>query len=167
MTALDAKLDPEDNEMARIKNQTSESSVVERLAAKKPRKAPQPESMLKERRKADVLNNRSYAPIINEHSPQINIFLRPAEERDLPQVKDILNHYIANTIWCPEMEARTKADVKGRWEDVEAAKLPFLVAVDRSSKGNRTRTPNTIGIREHVVGFGYADDYNDMGGMYR
>lgn len=114
MTIPDPKLDPEDNEMARIKDQTSESSVAELLAAKKPRKAPQPESMQRERRKADVFNSRNYASIINEYSPEINIFLRPAEKKDLAQVKDIYNHSITKTIWCPEMEPLTSGDIEMR-----------------------------------------------------
>lgn len=89
--------------------------------------------------------------------------------QDIPEIREIYNEYIKKSIACPEMEPLSSGGVRARMEDIEEAKLPFLVAVDRAGRpmqlsgGGRRRPPK----KGTIVGFAFADDYNDMRGMYR
>jgi L-amino acid N-acyltransferase YncA len=97
--------------------------------------------------------------------PTANIFVRPANVTDMDQVKEIYNHYVRHTIHSPEYNPRAQAHMVTRMTDILNAKLPFLVAVDRSSKGNKNGEVGQITHR--IVGFADADDYCHPGSMYR
>lgn len=89
--------------------------------------------------------------------------------QDIGEIREIYSHYIKNSIACPEMEPLDSRAIRARIEDIEEAKLPFLVAVDRAgrpiqmSRRGRRKPPK----KETIVGFAFADDYNDMRGMCR
>jgi len=107
-------------------------------------------------------------PPPHPYAPQISIYLRPAGPYDIAQIAEIYNYYIEKTVFSPELTRLSVSEVRSRWTDVNDARLPFLVAVDKSSKGNKKNRPrNGQPQDEHIVGFAYADDYNDIRGMYR
>lgn len=80
-------IDPTDNEMDKVKGQTSQSTSqrfmktnLESSKHKQFVKAPSKDDS-KHQKQADVLNNIGYAPMYNEFSPRLNVFVRPAEEK--------------------------------------------------------------------------------------
>lgn len=122
----------------------------------------------RERRVIEAKEAAQWVKPSNPHAPRINIYLRPASAHDMVQITQIYSHYIQQTIFSPELSPLTTSQVRDRWNDINEARLPFLVAVDKSSKGNKkTRQKNTKTQDEHILGFAFADDYNDIRGMYR
>ncbi|KAK4545344.1 hypothetical protein LTR36_003524 [Oleoguttula mirabilis] len=103
--------------------------------------------------------------------PVLNMYIRSARPADMAQVRDIYNHYVDFTCCTPEIERRTTHDMNQRYKDIRANKLSFLVACERGGKvPNRRKKRNPeddLILPEKVVGFAFADDYNDMTGMYR
>lgn len=104
---------------------------------------------------------------INDDSSRINMYLRPIMEQDLTQIKEIYAHYIATSLSCPEMDALSVSQIRTRVENIQEVNFPFIVAVNRSGgPRNRQRRAGKFN-KEHIVGFAFADDYNDIHGMYR
>ena len=56
--------------------------------------------------------------------------IRPATSADAAAIAAIYNHYVLNTVVTFEEEAVPVADMGWRLEEVAAAKLPWLVAVE-------------------------------------
>lgn len=167
LSVLEAKINPAENDLDQILGQTSQTSsnaTMTKLQNMQNRRKARKECLWRLHAEAQELKT-------NEYSPQANVYLRPVEARDMQQITEIYNYYIRNTTCCPEGEPLTIESIQERCEDAVDRKLPFLVAVDRSSKSNRKNNKrfgdraNTQG--ELVVGFSYADDFNDNHGMYR
>lgn len=133
-------------------------------------------------------------PIRNPHAPLLNIYIRRATLRDMPEIRDIYNHYVDHGVCTPETSGRTTLDMQERFQvcmtrsvacvpspnehaaksqqDTQTNTLPYLVACERggtSSKGQRrARKFNAdFVLPDRIVGFAHADDYNDMLSMYR
>ncbi|MCJ1427705.1 hypothetical protein MMC29_005610 [Sticta canariensis] len=106
----------------------------------------------------------SYALLPNPHTPQANIYIRPAESRDLKQITEIYNHYIEHSVVVAERTALTEQQWRGRWMDATESNYAFLVAVQHSSKGggHNRRTSH-----ETICGFAYADDFGDVSNAWR
>lgn len=88
-------------------------------------------------------------------------------------IRNIYNHYVEFTCFTPEIERRTTADMTQRYNDILSNRLPFLVACERGGKiGPRRKEKNynngeDITHPDRIIGFAFADDYNDLTGMYR
>jgi L-amino acid N-acyltransferase YncA len=109
-------------------------------------------------RRAQKLARRREGPIISEpnpHTPRINIYLRPAVRSDIPQLQEIYNYYVKNSVRTAEIHPITYSEMLDRWADSTDEKLPFLVAVSKSAKINRD-AGNAI---EKVVGWASATDW--------
>jgi len=100
-------------------------------------------------------------------------FVRSARPADMVEIRDIYNYYVQFTCLTPEIERRTTADMIQRYNDILSNRLPFLVACERGGKIAARRKKNNynngedIILPNRVVGFAFADDYNDLTGMYR
>ena len=68
-----------------------------------------------------------------------------------------------DTIYAPEFEARTAAQISNRINTVIEEGLPYLVAI---TKGNHSRGQANY-VQEKVVGFASLDDHCDRSSMYR
>lgn len=111
-------------------------------------------------------------PNVKRIKPGLNMYVRSARPTDMVQLRDIYNHYVDFACCIPECERRTTSDMTGRYRDILANRLPFLVACERGGKvpaRRKKRNPDQedLILPDRVVGFAYADDYNDMTGMYR
>lgn len=115
-------------------------------------------------RLAVKLAEASYVPAPNPHVPLANIYLRPAEARDLRRITEIYNHYVANSVTVAEREAMDDRQWRARWEDAKEQHHAFIVAVQMSQKGGgyNRRTSDEV-----VAGFAYADDYGNNTNAYR
>ncbi|MEY2848252.1 MAG: hypothetical protein RI885_917 [Actinomycetota bacterium] len=67
--------------------------------------------------------------------------IRPAEETDLPDVREIYNHYVANSTVTFDEKAMTLRQMRAKFTQLTAAKLPFIVAVSPAG---------------HVLGYAYV-----------
>lgn len=148
----DTKLYPEDDYTPTKLKQTSHSSSMA-LIAKTENEEKDRKSDRKAIRTANNAHRETYVAPPNQHIPKANIYVRPANIGDINQIKDIYAWYISNTIVATEREQLDHAAWRGRLQDVEDCKLPFLVAV---TKANRNKRRN-VNVAEKIVGFGFAD----------
>lgn len=66
--------------------------------------------------------------------PEFSFTLRDAEPRDIPDMREIYNHYVANSTVTFDEEALTLAEMRKKYTHVADLKYPWLVAV--SPAGN-------------------------------
>ncbi|KAL1860879.1 hypothetical protein Plec18170_001393 [Paecilomyces lecythidis] len=88
----------------------------------------------------------------NPYVPKANIYLRPAENRDVSGLLELCNWYINNTALCADLETLTRAEMTQRIADCKNEKLPFIVAVERNNR-------HAFEHRERVLGYALATDY--------
>jgi Sortase and related acyltransferases len=88
----------------------------------------------------------------NPYVPKANIYLRPAENRDVPGLLELCNWYIHNTALCADLESLTHTEMVQRIADSRQEKLPFIVAVERNNR-------HALDHRERVLGYALATDY--------
>lgn len=69
--------------------------------------------------------------------------IRPATACDAPQVADIYNHYVRDTVITFEEEAVSPKEMASRIEDNLASRLPWLVAEDAGA----------------IIGYAYASKW--------
>lgn len=74
--------------------------------------------------------------------------IRPATPADVAAIARIYNHYVLNTTVTFEEESVTEAEMNGRLADIQAARLPWLVAVEA----------------DHVLGYAYAGKWKARSG---
>ena len=67
-------------------------------------------------------------------SSKMSLKVRPATKQDLPQVRDIYEYYVLNTVISFLSQAPPLDYVTSRYEESIARRLPYLVAVDDSSE---------------------------------
>lgn len=84
-------------------------------------------------------------------SPVANIYLRPVEPKDVPQLREIYNWYARNSIDSPNTEDLDEDEVRQRVEDTRNANLPFIVAIDRRSASTDT---------ENILGYALAREFD-------
>ena len=127
-----------------------------------------------------------------ERAPKANIYIRPAQLSDIPQIKHLYNHYVLNTTHALELEATDDLEWQNRLQGAEDENLAFLVAVLKAAKkyglgaregrrGERGRRggfarrngftrPENIQrdfASETIVGFSYAEDHAGMHTMFQ
>jgi len=103
--------------------------------------------------------------------PALKFYVRTAKQEDALRLREIYNHYIDNTIYTPETQRRANSDMQNRLGDVRSNNLPYLVACERGTKiPTRQRKREDLldnTFPDKVIGFAFADDFNDPKGMYR
>ena len=127
----------------------------------------------RERRKAREAFNasaRAYIPPPNLYVPKINMYLRPATEKDMQQVSDIYNHHVNNGPVATDVISTTRDDWVARWRLTEGQQhLPFVIAVcksKRTSSTSRQKHRHNALPEENIVGFSWAEDYLGMNTTY-
>lgn len=115
-------------------------------------------------RDAMRLARANYVPPPNPHAPRANIYIRPAEAKDLPQITGIYNHYIEHSVIAPEREQHNEQQWRARWIDATESNYAFLVAVQLSAKGGGHSRRTS---RETICGFIYAEDFGNNHNAYR
>lgn len=145
------------------KARLNDKGVEEAIRRKYPPKKPKPQPKAEQ-----VPHAAPIAPAPMLHSPAINLSIRRAMPADTRQINEIFNYYVLSSVRVPEMEPLLHDQMLQRIRDIKSAHLPFLVAIERNTnrtgKKSVTFQPQTL---DHIVGIAYADDYNDMFGMYR
>ncbi|KAK5122593.1 hypothetical protein LTR85_003856 [Meristemomyces frigidus] len=167
-------IDPDENQNERFARENDHGADQHAQNRKRTELAKR-DAQRKRREKQDekVRKFASSAPVTNREriKPGVNLYVRSARPADMVQLRDIYNHYVEFTCCTPEAERRTTSDMNQRYNDILSNRLPFLVACERGGKvPNRRKKRNPEGdliIPDKVVGFAFADDYNDMTGMYR
>ena len=139
-------------------DQTTQS-VLEKLNVKRREETPR---MTKQERRdlRAALNqrNKECADMPNPYKPAADIYIRPAQVRDVPQITDIYNHYIKTSAVALELDPMTHDQWRTRMEDCRDEGYDMYVAVQRTANGNGQSRKDSC---EPVFGFAYAEDQND------
>ncbi|KAL4809185.1 hypothetical protein BDV18DRAFT_131356 [Aspergillus unguis] len=83
-------------------------------------------------------------------SPVANIYLRPAEMKDIPELRDIYNWYARHSYDSPNIHDLNEDEVRKRIEETRNAHLPFIVAIEPRS---------AVTSNEKVVGYACAGEF--------
>jgi L-amino acid N-acyltransferase YncA len=106
-------------------------------------------------------------PIIDSTiRPLVNVFVRMAELGDIPQMTEIYNHYVKNSVCTPELEPVSITNMKARWESTRNAHLPWLVCCSLNSCGGHKGKHARPSV-DTVLGFAFADDLCGSSTMVR
>ncbi|KAL5365068.1 hypothetical protein BJX96DRAFT_181377 [Aspergillus floccosus] len=96
-------------------------------------------------------------PISNPNSPKANVYFRPVEPNDVPQLLEIFNWYAHRSPLSPDLLSLEESEVRQRIDDCRSKKLPFVVAVERKLGHVRDVTP------EKILGYALATDFLGVG----
>ena len=114
----------------------------------------------------DLFNNHAALPP-NEHAPEANIYLRPAEMKDMRQVTLIHNYYILHSSFAQEMAEHEEIYWRERFQECHEDGNPFLVAIHKGEKAAKGVRDVHRKKSENVVGFAFAADYGLKSTIYR
>ena len=186
----DAKLDLSDPSNARYKDETAGILVARHLARIQRAKQEaeqnahlQREAERLEKLEAETAEKEAIAAAEEEEkqaaavSTAKNVYLRPAVEADAPGIAAVLNWHIANSIHPTELAPIVEDDIIDRITMSQHARLPFIVAIERTRKSSRTKSrrgprvspdhpiqnidPDYLGVTrdEPVIGWASATDW--------
>ena len=134
-----------------------------KIAAKPKRISSGIESMTKQEkralRRALMEEERTRVDPPNPHAPAANIYIRPAEFKDMGQVKDIYNHYVREASFVHHLEPVDELYWRSRLQEAQNERNPFVVAIHMGEKFYRRQEDIIRKKQENVVGFTVAADY--------
>ena len=103
----------------------------------------------------------------NQHAPEANIYLRPAEMKDMRQVMLLHNHYVLKTACANELTENDELYWRSRLQETFDENDPFLVAIHKGQKAAKDVQDVRRKKSETVVGFAFAADYGLSKTAYR
>jgi L-amino acid N-acyltransferase YncA len=120
----------------------------------------QKEEDLRERQKIRArsvyLESQQYEIEPNPNVPKANIYLRPVNITDIPELLKLYNWYVAHATQCVDTEALSDVDLRRRIDDCKRVQLPFIVAVERRAATNGRVVGNQS---ERIMGYALATDF--------
>ncbi|SMQ47563.1 unnamed protein product [Zymoseptoria tritici ST99CH_3D7] len=153
----------------------AENRIRLEIARKDAKLAKQRKAAAKQERLTAVIDNMDHHRI----KTGVSLFVRAARKEDMAAITEIYNYYITSTCSTPELDRRTKENMHQRWQDVRLNRMPYLVACERggvikarnNKKKKSVRTmrgdDEDVILPDKIIGFAFADDFNDLKGMYR
>ena len=109
--------------------------------------------------------NRILPP--SPHAPIANIYLRPAEHKDMLQISELYNYYVSETSAIPELDPTTELDWRDILQEAQDGNNPFIVAVHMGGKPPRDHRNTVRRKQETIIGFAYAWDVGRKRTIYR
>ncbi|OOF95445.1 hypothetical protein ASPCADRAFT_507303 [Aspergillus carbonarius ITEM 5010] len=138
-------LDPNDEQGQLHRNETAEGYCKNLAMHTKKEEEDEEQRLLRVRRANEAfLASRE----VNPNAPKANIYLRPAEMRDIPQLLPIYNWYARESSLSIHTRDLTPDYIRERIQAAKVAQLPFIVAVERSCRE-----------REAIFGYATASEY--------
>ena len=113
----------------------------------------------------EKLNNLPIPP--SEFAPAANIYIRPAETKDMQKCTDIYNYYVTETADVPELKPVAENIWRSRFQEAVDEHLPFVVAVHNGHKKFTDLREARRRKKEDIVGFSIAAGYGNQGTCYR
>lgn len=140
--------------------QTAQSKIEECNAKRQEEVTEAPLTKQEQRQLRRALRQRDeeFANIPNPYKPKADIYIRPAQTQDLPQIVEIYNHYVKTSAIALELDPLTQDTWRLRMEDCRDEGYDMYVAVQKAGQGNGC---NRRGNCEPIFGFAYAEDQND------
>lgn len=103
----------------------------------------------------------------SEFAPKANIYLRPAEAKDMRKCTEIYNFYVTETSAAPDLMTVTEAHWNARFQEAREEHNPFVVAIHLGQKRYANLRDVRRKNREDVVGFAVAADFGTQSSVYR
>ncbi len=91
------------------------------------------------------------------NKPVADIYIRPAEEKDLGAMAEIFNWYIKNTAATVEIQPKTLATMRELMQESREEGFDMYVAVQRSGRSGANGHNHRV-VSEPICGFTYAND---------
>ncbi|KAL2220881.1 hypothetical protein M432DRAFT_541520 [Thermoascus aurantiacus ATCC 26904] len=110
----------------------------------------------RKRARTTYLEAAQNPPEPNPNVPKANIYLRPVEVGDIPELLDLCNWYIRNGTQSVDLDLLNQTDMRQRIDDSKREKLPFIVAVERRMGPAPRASSNQ---RERILGYALATDF--------
>ncbi|RAL05245.1 GNAT family N-acetyltransferase [Aspergillus ibericus CBS 121593] len=140
-------LDPSDEKGRLHRCETAEGYCKNLVSHIKKEEKDEAQRLMRVRRANEAfLANRE----VNPNTPKANIYLRPAQMKDVPQLLLIYNRYARESCLSIHTQDLKPDYVRGRIQAAKSAQLPFLVAVERGSRRER----------EAIFGYATATEYS-------
>lgn len=153
-----------DDDFTHAKHHETAADAAKKLRFKVRQEHLETKAERKAYRLAMKMAEANYVPPPNPHVPLANIYLRPAEARDLRRITEIYNHYVTSSVVVAERDPMDERQWRARWNDAKDQRHAFIVAVQLSHKGGGYNRRNSD---EVLAGFAYADDYGNNVNAYR
>lgn len=159
-----------DDPYTKAKSGETSNDRIEAFRKKKAEEDPPREKLTKaqkkEMRENWLANQRRYIEMENDHpnKPAVDMYIRPAEQKDLMGITEIYNWYITSTAVAPQLVKMTVAEWRGRIEDCRAEGFECYVAVQRSGRDGVQQHRAAV---EPICGFVYAGDMYDRKSIFR
>ena len=164
---------PNDDDFTQARREQNAAAAIEAMKAKSSADSTSPKSakdkVRTRKEQMTLLKERdsSGVDIPNQYAPKANIYLRPAEHKDMRQCANIYNYYVQETDSAPEFKPVDELHWRDRLQEAHDEGNPFIVAIHMGQK----RENNVQNIRrkkqETVVGFAAATDYGLQQTCYR
>lgn len=145
----DVHLDPDDKESWSYAHESAAGYCCNIVLQNK--KALEEQELRKQLERKRQFEAQQLQPPRTPTSPVANIYLRPVEPKDVPQLREIYNWYAGYSIDSPNTEDLDEDEVRQRVEDTRNANLPFIVAIDRRSASTDT---------EKILGYALAREFD-------
>ncbi|KAF9884674.1 hypothetical protein FE257_001367 [Aspergillus nanangensis] len=103
------------------------------------------------------------SPVFNPNSPKANIYLRPVENTDVPELFEIFHDYaMKSPLSTDDHRLIEEDDVRNRIDRSRSQKMPFIVAVERKAGRRRDNSP------QKILGYALAQEFpgGDAAGRY-
>lgn len=91
-------------------------------------------------------------PVVSPQTPKANLYLRPVESADIPELLDIFNYYIHKSTLTIDITALSVDEVRERIETYKRERMPFIVAAERRSVHSRDNSS------QKILGYALATD---------
>ncbi|KAL8667944.1 MAG: hypothetical protein Q9202_000409 [Teloschistes flavicans] len=118
-------------------------------------------SKVEKQARKQVISEKAVMPLPpNPYQPKANIYIRPARVKDLPQIRDLFNHYVETCAVTGERSKLSDRDWRDRFDTAITERFPFIVAVGRHQLNKKFGG-------EKVAGFAYAEDFGGEQTMWR
>lgn len=103
-------------------------------------------------RNAYIESTKTTTPMVSPQTPKANLYLRPVEISDIPELLNLFNWYIYKSTFTVDVAALNEDEVRERIETAKRERLPFIVAAERRSIHNRDNSS------QKILGYAVATD---------
>lgn len=117
-------------------------------------------------RRALIEEERTRVIPPNPHAPAANIYIRPAEFKDMGQVMIMYNHYVRKISCVLHLDPINELYWRSRLQEAENERNPFVVAIHMGERSCRHQGDIIRKKQENVVGFAVAADFGGKDTMY-
>lgn len=148
----------------RKSNQTAQAAIealLKKKGAEEPER-PTPTKAQKQEARALQRERKLHQLELERNHPNkpiADIYIRPAEEKDLGAMAEIFNWYVKNTAATAEIQPKNIAMMREVMQETREEGFDIYVAVQRSGRSGANGHNHRVGA-EPICGFIYANDVN-------